>query len=284
MFLPVYISRNGMLVPPAQASVAITNPAIYGAYGVYESMQVHGGAIFAVKDHLRRLERSAQLLDLPLPADLPTIETWCRKIITANGAPECTLRLTIIGPEEGDASTAYVWPQAPTVFPRSYYAEGAPVVTFEGKRFMPEAKSLNTLVSFMARRSARAQGAHEGLLYHDGCLTEGSTSNLFAVHDGVLITPPGYQVLAGVTRDLVLGLAERAGMQTAETPLALTALPQWRECFITSTSRHVMPVTTIDRQPVGDGRVGPVTRRLMKLFEERFAREMNGARLMADSG
>ena len=124
MPLAVYVSRNGTLIPPAQASVAISNPAIYGAYGVYESMQVHGGAIFAVKDHLRRLARSAQLLDLPLPADLLTIETWCRDIIRANDAADCTLRLTIIGPDEGDTSIAYLWPQDPTAFPRSHLRRG----------------------------------------------------------------------------------------------------------------------------------------------------------------
>jgi branched-subunit amino acid aminotransferase/4-amino-4-deoxychorismate lyase len=270
MFSPVFVSRNGVLIPPAQASVSISNPAIYGAYGVYESMQVHRGTIFALKDHLRRLDRSAKLLELPLPADLLTFEQWCREIVATNGAEECTLRLTVIGPEDDDPSTAYIWPQDATVFPRSYYEEGAPAITFEGQRFIPEAKSLNTLVSFLARRSARAQGAHEGLLYYDGLVTEGSTSNVFAVHDGILVTPPNYQVLSGVTRDLVIGLAERAGVRTAETPLTLASMPTWSECFITSTSRHVMPVTSIDRQLVGDGRVGPVTRRLMALFERCF--------------
>ena len=155
MSLPVYVSRNGHCFPRRRRRCRDNESAVYGAYGVYESMQVHGGAIFAVKDHLRRLERSAQLLNLPLPADLPIIEAWCRDIVQANGTPDCTLRLTIIGPEEGDGSTAYLWPQDPTVFPRSS-SEGAPVITFEGRRFMPEAKSLNTLVSFMAQRSAGA--------------------------------------------------------------------------------------------------------------------------------
>jgi D-alanine transaminase len=233
-------------------------------------MQVRRGTIFALKEHLHRLDRSARLLGLPLPADLNLIEKWCHEVITANDAAESALRLTVIGAEAERPSTAYLWPQRPAVFPSSYYEEGVPAVTFEGQRFMPEAKSLNTLVSFLARRKARAAGAHEALLWHDGLITEGSSSNVFAVQDGILITPPAYQALSGVTRDLVIELARSDGIQVSERPLSLTTMTEWSECFITSTSRHVMPVSIIDQQPLGVAHVGPLTRRLMTLFESCF--------------
>ncbi len=156
-------------------------------------------------------------------------------------------------------------------YPAAFYAHGAPAITFEGQRFLPEAKSLNTLVSFLSRRRAHAIGAHEGLLHHDGYFTEGSNSNLFAVIDGVVLTPPAGQVLAGVTRDVLISLAAQNGIVLQETRLAVCEQSNWAECFITSSSRHIMPVTTIDGRPVGDGRVGPLTRRLMTLFEAYFA-------------
>lgn len=270
MSLPVYVSRNGTLIPPQLASVSVFNPAIYGAYGVYESMQVRHGTIFALKEHLHRLDRSARLLGLPLPADLNMIEKWCHEVITANDAAESTLRVTVIGAEAERPSTAYLWPQRPAVFPARYYEEGVSVVTFEGQRFMPEAKSLNTLVSFLARRKAWAAGVHEALLWHDGLVTEGSSSNVFAVQDDVLVTPPAHQVLSGVTRDLVIGLARSDGIRVSERLLPLVTMTEWSECFITSTSRHVMPVSVIDQQPLGNAHVGPLTRRLMTLFESCF--------------
>jgi branched-subunit amino acid aminotransferase/4-amino-4-deoxychorismate lyase len=233
-------------------------------------MQVQHGTIFALKEHLHRLDRSARLLELPLPADLNMIEKWCHEVITANDAAESTLRLTVIGAEAEGPSTAYLWPQRPTIFPSRYYEEGVSVATFEGQRFMPEAKSLNTLVSFLARRRAWAAGAHEGLLWHDDLVTEGSSSNVFAVQDDVLVTPPAHQVLSGVTRDLVIGLARSDGIRVSERPLPFATMTEWSECFITSTSRHVMPVSFIDQQPVGKAHVGPLTRRLMTLFESCF--------------
>ncbi len=272
MSLPIYVSRNGVLINPAQACVSVFNPAIYGAYGVYESMEVARGVVFAQDAHLQRLARSAALLDLRLPADLPTFKRWIGEILAAHDASEATLRLFVVGAERGQEAIAFIWPQRPITYPSHLYTVGAATITVPGQRFLPEAKSINTLVSYLARRKAQAAGAHEGLLVHDGCVTEGANSNFFAVLGDEVITPPAEQVLPGVTRDILIGLARQAGIAVREAPLALAEAPQWTECFITSTSRHVMPVTRIDGRAVGGGAVGPVTRRLMALFAEHFER------------
>jgi branched-subunit amino acid aminotransferase/4-amino-4-deoxychorismate lyase len=277
MVLPVYISRNGVLVPSAEAVVSVLTPALYGAYGVYESMKVVGGVPFEEAGHLRRLARSAEILALPLPTDLETFRRWIAEVLAAHGAPECTLRLFIVGPEDSGEAVAYIWPQQLPVYPREYYTEGAPAITFEGCRYLPQAKSLNSLVSFLAQRAARAAGVHESLLHREGFLTEGSNSNLFAVVGGVVLTPPARMVLAGVTRDLILTLMAVNSVPSREEPLPIAEMSRWEECFITSTSRHVMPVTMVDGKPVGVGSVGPVTRRLMALFEAYFAGTMQTA-------
>lgn len=276
MALPVYVSRNGVLIAPSEARVSVFNPALFGAYGVYESLQVVNGVAFELMAHLRRLAHSAGSIGLPLPTDLDTMAAWCRAVLVANQAAHCTLRLFVVGAETGDESTAFIWPQAAPVYPREYYTHGAAVITYEARRYLPQAKSLNTLASFLAQRQARAAGVHEGLLHHDGQLTEGSNSNLFAVIDGEVLTPPAHAVLSGVTRDLVIALAARHNVPLREASLALADLPRWQECFITSTSRHVMPVTQVDGRPVGAGAVGPLTRRLAVLFEDYFAHEVGG--------
>jgi branched-subunit amino acid aminotransferase/4-amino-4-deoxychorismate lyase len=272
--LITYVSRNGELVPAAEARISVFNPAIYGAWGVYESMQVANGTLFEPLAHLRRLAHSAEIIDLTLPASLNTIKTWMQVVIKAYGQPDCTVRLFVLGPDNGGDPVAFIWAQPPNGYPAAYYTAGATAITFEARRFLPEAKSLNGLASFMAQRRARAADVHEALLYHAGCLTEGSNSNLFAVAGGRVLTPPHTEVLSGVTRDIVIRLARENGIPLEEVELPVAEIGAWQECFITSTSRHVMPVTTIDEQPVGSRRVGPMTQRLHDLFETYFVSQV----------
>jgi branched-subunit amino acid aminotransferase/4-amino-4-deoxychorismate lyase len=104
MSLPIRVSCSGVLVDPAQACVPVFNPAIYGAYGIYESMQVTNGIIFALEAHLQRLAHSAALLEMALPADLSTLKQWTFEALAANGCGECTMRLFVIGAESGAGS------------------------------------------------------------------------------------------------------------------------------------------------------------------------------------
>jgi D-alanine transaminase len=277
MALPIHVSRNGMLVSPAQACVPVFNPAIYGAYGVYESLEVAHGCVFALEAHLQRLAHSAALLGMALPTDAATLELWIAEVLSANKVTECTLRLFVIGAELGAEATVYIWPQEPIRYPEGYYTHGVPAVTFHGERFMPEAKSINTLASHLARRRAQSLGAHEALLVHDGYLTEGANSNLFAVMNDVVITPPSGQVLSGVTRDILIQLARHHGLEVREDGLPISGLAEWAECFITSTSRHVMPVVTVDGTRIGGGEVGPITCQVMRLYQENFARAIAAA-------
>lgn len=267
---PIYVSRNGELVPAAEARISVFNPAIYGAWGVYESMQVANGVVFEPLPHLRRLAHSAEIIELTLPAGLATLRTWIQVVVKAHGQPNCTVRLFVLGPDNGGDPIAFIWAQPPNEYPAAYYTSGATAVTFEARRYLPEAKSLNALASFMAQRHARAAGVHEALLYHADSLTEGSNSNLFAVIDGRIVTPPQAEVLSGVTREIVIRLAQENRIPVAEGPLPVDGIRQWQECFITSTSRHVMPIGAIDSRSVGPGTAGPLTQRIHDLFEAYF--------------
>jgi D-alanine transaminase len=240
-------------------------------------MQVVAGVPFEEAAHLQRLARSAGILGLPLPADLATFQRWIAECLAANDALTCTLRLFVVGPENGGEAVAFIWPQPPPAYPQDYYALGATAFTFEGCRYLPQAKSLNSLVSFLAQRAARTAGVHEALLHRDGCLTEGASSNLFAVVDGRVLTPPAATVLSGVTRDLVIDLAGAHGTNVSEEPLQLAEVARWEECFITSSSRHVMPITRLDGRPVGVGRVGPIACELNAHFEAYFTRSVQMA-------
>ena len=247
MSRPAFVSRNGELIPPGEASVSVFNPAIYGAYGVYESMQVTDGVVFEPDAHLRRLAHSAAILESTAACRPPqrsavgsTRSCSSQTFPTARSVCLWSGRTTAARP------SAFIWAQPPTRYPAGYYSDGVTTVTFEAHRYLPQAKSFNSLASFMAQRHARAADVHEALLYHNGSVTEGSNSNLFAVMDGEVLTPPESEVLVGRharNRDLA-GAGERYPLR--ETALPVDEMAEWDECFITSTSRHVMPVTAVD--------------------------------------
>ncbi len=267
MSLPIYVCRNGELIPADQAQVSVFNPALYTAFGVYESIQCEEGVIFHLEDHLQRLAHSAHLLDMPLPAGLEAIASWMPPLLRANHSPTCLIRLYVLGPNGQEPALAFIWPEVPRSFSRALYEVGATAIVFHGARALPQAKSLNTLVNFLARRQAQMAGAHEGLLAHGGHIYEGASSNLFAVRDGCILTPPEETILSGVTREIVLRLAGEQDIPVSYELLPEGDVSRWDEAFITSTSRHVMPLVRIDGQPIGAGRVGPITRRLMEAFE-----------------
>lgn len=272
--LPAVVSCNGVFISPADAQVSVFNPALYGAFGVYESLQVANGQIFELVGHLNRLAHSAAVIELRLPAPPEQIAGWVADVVTASGQAACTVRLFVVSNDDNSAANAYIWTQPPTHYPLAYYQEGVAAITFAAQRFLPESKSLNALSSFMAQRRARAAGVHEALLQHAGCLTEGSNSNLFAVIGGEVVTPPDAEVLAGVTREVVLRLAREHEIPVHCAALPLAGRADWQESFITSTSRHVMPLIRVDDATIGDGRPGPVTRRLHALFEAYFAAQV----------
>lgn len=277
--LPLFVSINGRLVAPDAANVSVFNPAIYGAFGVYESMQMRDGVIFHFEDHLERLVTSARLIDLPLAGDAATIGRWTVKMIEAHrhalppGAAErATVRLFAVGASGPDQPPqTFIWLQ-PLARPQpDDYVKGLGAVTFHGERAVPQSKSLNTLVNTLARQRATAAGENEGLLVdRHGNIAEGSSSNLFVVEDGQLILPPDTEILAGVTLQIVLVLAEEAGIPVVRRPIPLADLPRWDEAFLTSTSRHVLPLVRVDGQPVGAGRPGPMTLALTQQFDHYF--------------
>ena len=271
MSLPLVVSRNGRFIAPVDAHISIFNPVIFGAFGVYESIQIYAAVIFQLEDHLQRLAASASAIDLTLPGDQVTIARWTREVVAANQCRDGLIRIFALGATADNGPEIFIWPEAPRALPAELYEKGAGAVTYSGERALPQAKSLNTLVNHMAKARALHAGEHEGVLVDaHGNVTEGSSSNLFVVRDGELLTAPEADVLAGVTQQEVLELAAQLGIPLLREKLPLHDRDRWDEAFLTSTSRHVLPLVRLDGQPIGDGVPGPITLRLRQAFEERF--------------
>jgi branched-subunit amino acid aminotransferase/4-amino-4-deoxychorismate lyase len=273
-----YVILNGRMRPASEAKISLFSPALFSSFGVYESVEVVGGVPFHLRDHLSRLAESAEMIELGLPHSINDIAGWVNQLIRENGNQDCILRIIALGVTQAeDEALVAVLPQPLARYPDHYYWEGATVITFEGSRALPACKSLNTLVNYLARRQAVRAGVHEAILRTDGEMTEGSRSNIFAVGQDEIRTPPADRVLSGITRDITIRLAIEAGYHVSETPLNLMDFSHFSEFFVTSTSMHIMPIVCVGAGLVGRGRVGPVTLDLMDRFE-RYHRDYIDAR------
>lgn len=273
-----YAVVNGQLMPLEQAQISLFNKAYFSSFGVYESVKVDQGRPFYLEEHLRRLHKSAAMLELELGVDVPTLAHWAGLLCQLDPQATWTLRILALGPvEAGGKPLIGMQPEPLVTYLPAFYESGASAVLYEGQRALPRCKSLNTLVNTLARRAATQVGALEGLLHHHGYLTEGSRSNLFVVRQGQLLTPPETDILSGITRDIIGQLMSDTDHPVTEASLPID-LSLYEEAFISSTSMHVMPITRIGNVLIGEGRVGPVTRLAMERFARHYRRVMSEPR------
>jgi branched-chain amino acid aminotransferase len=270
---------NGLIQDEAAAMIPVTDRGFLYGDSVYEVVRTYQGEPFALTEHLARLELSAARLAISLPDGLEPVTRDIHATLAAAGHPESYVRVIItrgsgpIGLDPGLADrprrVVMVAPLQP--LPAALYDEGVPihlVATGRSGRhtLLAGAKSGNYLVNVLALGAAREQGAHEAvLLDHDDRVTEGASSNLFVVADGQLLTPPlSAGILEGITRHKVFGLAAAAGFPVTERAIHRRELRSADEIFLTSTQREILPVQRVDDRIVGDGRPGPITRRLLQ--------------------
>jgi len=292
--MPTVVNLDGVLVSPEQARVSVFDRGFLYGDSVYEVIRTYGGRPFEEEAHLARLRHSADRIGLSLEWDAArTAREIARTLEASRGAdrvdPEAApwnageryLRVVMtrgageigLDPALAVDPVAIVIAQPLVGPPARAYREGVKAAIVGVRRAAPEAidpsaKTGSHLPNVLAVREARAAGAFEALLLDGrGFVTEGSSSNVFAVSGGVLRTPPlAAGILEGVTRGVVLRLARRAGIDIDEVPLLPEDLEGADEVFITSTVREIVPVTRLGAHAVGSGRPGPLTRRLHAEF------------------
>jgi len=284
----VLVHLNGRLVDETAAVVPVTDRGFLYGDGVFESMRAVHGRIFRLEAHLERLERSASLAEIDGVPSGAVLAGELRDLLEANGLGDARLRLTLtrgagrpgdyvgaLGPPTRVATAA-----AFTGIDARLYAEGVGLAVVR-RQAVPAAvldaaiKTTSRLSAVLARREAARAGAFEAaLLDAAGHLTEGTTSNLFLVRDGRLLTPAiDGNALPGVTRAVVLETARAAGIGVDEGPLPRRLLDAADEIFLTNTSWEVLPVTCVDGRPAGGGRPGPITLALLSGYRAQVRRE-----------
>lgn len=272
----VYV--NGEFLAAEQARVSPFDRGYLFGDGVYEIIPAFGGRLFRLAHHLDRFERS--LADIRLPSPLAR-EEWthvAERLVREAGAVDQSVYLQAtrgVAPRDH----AFPAPVRPGVLayatPLNYpaadaVARGVAAITLDDVRWQRcDIKSISLLANVLARQQAVERGAVEAILVREGTVTEGAASNVFAVRDGTLQTPPkGRFILPGITRDLVLELARAHDIPAREAPLARAELEAADEIWLTSSTREILPVTRLDGRPVGAGMPGPVYARLRALYQD----------------
>jgi branched-chain amino acid aminotransferase len=277
---------DGAPVPAAEARVPVFDRGFLYGDSVYEVTRTFKGVAFALADHLDRLERSAAgiLMHTPPRAE---IERAVAETIAATGLDDAYVRIVVtrgageigLDPAMADRPRLIIIVRPVKPPPPEAYRDGVDVAVVGRQRFSPsmptstvdpQVKSGNYLGSVIAIAEARKRGAYEAILCDNvGRITEGSSSNFFIVKGRRVSTPPvSVGLLEGITRKNVIALLRKAGIGFAEQPLWPIDLARADEGFLTSSVRGVVPITRVDGTPLGDGRVGPVTTRVLALYAE----------------
>jgi D-alanine transaminase len=274
---------NGRYVPRNEAVVSVEDRAFLFGDGVYEVTRSINGTLIEVARHLRRLERGLAGLSLPFtPAEATELLGISARLLADNGLTTGEA-LVYWQVTRGVAPRLHQFPPAgtpPTVYasaaaftpPHAMRGTGVAAITHPDIRWARcDLKTVNLLPNVLAKQAAVAAGAYEAVLIRDGVVTEGSSTNVFGVLDGVVRTTPRTNyILPGITRDVVLELAHREKLPVREEPITLDDLGRVSEVFLTGTTNDVMPVVTIDGRPVGDGRPGPIAGRLYAVLAAHF--------------
>ncbi len=281
---------NGEFLPLERARVSVLDRGFLFADAVYEVIPVYAGRPFRLAQHLLRLDNSLRGVKIPNPRSAAEWTALLRELVARNGGGDQSLYLQVTRgaqpkrdhaiPEEAQPTTV-AFSQAMPAMSDALRTQGAAAITAPDSRWRDcHIKSTALLPNVLARHEAAVAGAAETLLIRDGEVLEGSSSNIFAVMDNVLITPPkSRHILLGITRDLILELAREHRISHAEQNLSAEALPEAAELWLTSSTKEVVPVTRLDGRPVGDGKPGPLWRRIDKLLQthkESLPDECNG--------
>ena len=268
-----FIYLDGRIIPAYEAAISPFDIGLLRGYAVFDLLRTVHGEPFMLAEHLKRLRASAAQLDLTVPRPDEEITTAIEELLARNGHEEATVRLVL----PGGVSPAGMGfdPATPTFFilthelvepPASLYESGGKLLTEEHRREVPEAKTTNYLTMLKNRGRCADMGALD-LLYHDrGRISEAASASFYIVR-GDTITAPKTDVLWGTIGTFVLDLAKDCytvvfGEVTLDAALAAD------EAFLTSTTRGVVPIVSLDDRRIGDGTVGPVTRDLMARFRK----------------
>ena len=267
---------DGKFTKKEDLKISIDDRGYYFGDGVYEVVKVYNDELYTAKEHFRRLFESARKIKLTIPYTEQELIEVARKLIEKNNVSDGHIYLQVT---RGSSSRQHNFPTPAVPAIVTAYAvaatrplgdmeKGVAVKAVDDIRWLRcDIKSLNLLGSVLAKEEAREAGCSEAILHRDGIVTEGSSTNMLGVKDGVVHTHPVTNlILEGITRKVVLQLCQELGLPVVEEAFTLKEAFDMDEIFYTSTTSEVMPVTKIDGREIGSGNPGLLTKKLQHAF------------------
>jgi len=278
---------NGSLIPRSQARIPVFDHGFLYGYGLFETMRAYHGKIFLLERHLNRLLNACRVLGLGSKLNAAELSRACMDTLTANRLENARLRLTVSrgevnsfpGPSTGNNPTILVTANDYSPLLESYdkgFRVGVASFNHYSQSPVLQLKSTNYLLNIRAKLEAEAAGLDESIILNErGFITEGSISNVFFVTStSSLVTPPVESgLLPGITRQVVMELADSLGIAAVESEIKLADLKQFEEAFLTNSLIEIMPLVEVRDNTgkiisIGSGKPGQVTRKLMAAYRE----------------
>jgi branched-chain amino acid aminotransferase len=286
------VNVNGRVFDQEHASISVFDHGFLYGEGIYETLRTYNGQPFLFERHMQRLRKSAEMLALPVPLDDAAIEARFRETMAAarlGDAPdrEAYIRILVtrgVGELTYDPAATpnpsivvIVKPHVPppaAVFERGVNVSLVPIVRNHPGSVNPLIKSNNLLNNALAMQEAFRRKGYEGIMRnYRGELAECTQSNFFVVKNGAAVTPPvDAGLLAGITRAFLFEVGAEIGVAVSEAVLRDDDLFGADEAFLTSTTREVVPIVSVDDRPIGAGVPGPITRALLDGFRDQAQR------------
>ena len=277
----VYI--NGKLYPKDEAKISVFDHGLLYGDGVFEGIRCYNGNIFKLSEHIDRLYDSAKAISMEIQLTRDELKDAVINTLKANNLKDSYIRLIVtrgvgklgLNPFLCEESQVIIITDFIQLYSKELYEKGldaiiVPTIRNHSDALNPNVKSLNYLNNILAKIECINAGATEGIMLNkDGYVAEGTGDNIFIVKDNGIITPPTTAgILIGITRNVVIELANEAGMTVKEEQLTRDDLYNADECFLTGTAAEIIPVVNLDGRKIASGKPGKVTLSLLKKYQE----------------
>jgi len=279
--LLVYI--DGKYYPKSQAKISVYDHGLLYGDGVFEGIRAYNGVVFKLREHIDRLYRSARVIMLEIPLTKEEMINAVLETLRKNNLHDAYIRLIVtrgvgdlgLDPRKCPKPTVIIITDIIKLHSKEAKEKGIRALIVWVKRdpvdaTSHEVKSLNYMNSILGKIEANVAGFDEAIcLDKNGHISEGIAENIFIVKNGKIITPPtSTGALVGITRDVIMKLAEKLGYKAVEANITPTDLFTADEAFFTGTAAEVVPIVEVNKRKIGEGKPGPITKRLMQEFEK----------------
>lgn len=275
------IYSNGEYVPKSQATTSLYDHGFLYGDGVFEGIRAYNGRVFKLDEHIDRLYDSATAIALKIPMSKEEMKEAILETLQKNNLTDAYIRPIVsrgvgdlgLDPRQCPTPNIYIITQEWGAMYGDLYEVGLTAITVAIRRNAPDAlspniKSMNYLNNILAKIEANEKGGDEAIfLDNNGYISEGSGDNIFVIKNGKVVTPPTINNLKGITRAAAIDILKEMEYSITEVNIGMFDLYTADEIFVTGTAAESAPITKVDGRMIGDGKPGPITKKMIEAFE-----------------